>query len=337
MMRTITLGTSGVASSVLGLGCMGMSEFYGEPDDAESMKTLERAFELGVTHYDTSNVYGRGHNEQLVGRFARDKRDRIIIASKFGVVRDPNGPLGSTYDRDIDNSPAYMRQCCEESLRRLGTDVIDLYYVHRADPKVPIEETVGALGKLVEEGKIRAIGLSEVSADTLRRAHATHPIAALQSEYSLWTREPELDVLPTCRELDIGFVAYSPLGRGFLTGSIHKAGELASDDFRLTSPRFQGENFDANLALVDQVRRIAEEKGCTAGQIAIAWLLHRGHDIIPIPGTKRIKYLEENVGAASVVLGQGDLDRLDHILPVGGAAGARYEANFKGNPAAIKA
>lgn len=217
-MKTITLGSSGISSSIIGLGCMGMSEFYGERDDDQSLKTLERAFELGVTHYDTSNVYGRGHNETLVGRFAKGKRDRMTIASKFGVVRDPDGPEGSTYDRDIDNSPAYMRACCEDSLKRLGTDVIDLYYVHRTDPKVPIEDTIGALADLIREGKIRAIGLSEISADQLRRAHAVHPIAVLQSEYSLWTREAEIDVLPACLKLGITFVAYSPLGRGFLTG-----------------------------------------------------------------------------------------------------------------------
>lgn len=336
-MRKIELGQSGVSSSILGLGCMGMSEFYGEPDDAQSLATLERAFELGVTHYDTSNLYGRGHNETLLGRFVKGRRCEVTIASKFGVVRDPDGPPNSAYDRDIDNSPAYMRQCCEESLRRLGVDEIDLYYVHRADPRVPIEETVGALGKLVAEGKIRAIGLSEIPADVLRRAHATHPIAALQSEYSLWTREPELDVLPACRELGITFVAYSPLGRGFLTGAIKTADELAIDDFRLTSPRFQGGNFDANLALVDHVRELAAAKGCTAGQIAIAWLLHRGQDIVPIPGTKRVKYLEENVGAADVRLSPEELARIDEILPLGGAAGARYEATFKGNPEAIKA
>lgn len=335
-MRELKLGQSGVSSSILGFGCMGMSEFYGSHEDTESLRTLERAFELGITHYDTSNVYGRGHNEQLVGRFAADKRDRITIASKFGVVRDPEGPEGSTYDRGIDNSPAYMRQCCEESLARLGVDTIDLYYVHRADPNVPIEETVGALARLKDEGKIRGIGLSEVTENVLRRAHATHPIAALQSEYSLWTREPELDVLPACRELGIAFVAYSPLGRGFLTGAIPSAGALAEDDFRLTSPRFQGENFDRNQALVAQVRALAEERGCTAGQVAIAWLLHRGQDVIPIPGTKRIKYLEENVGAVNVSLDAEALARLDDILPVGGAAGGRYDANFKGAPEAVR-
>jgi aryl-alcohol dehydrogenase-like predicted oxidoreductase len=294
------------------------------------MATLERAFELGVTLFDTGDVYGRGHNERLVGEFARGKRDKLTITTKFGIVRDPDGPLHSAYDRDIDNSPAYMRRCCDDSMGRLGIDTLDLYYVHRADPNVPIEETVGALAELKKEGKIRGIGLSEVDVDTLRRAHAEHPIDALQSEYSLWTREPELNVLPACKELGITFVAYSPLGRGFLTGTLAKASELDDDDFRLTSPRFQGENFDANLALVEEVRALGEEKGCKPGQIAIAWLYFRGQDIIPIPGTKRIKYLEENVGALDVDLSQDDLDRLEKILPIGGAAGDRYEAGFAG-------
>lgn len=336
-MKFITLGKTDILSSEMGFGCMGMSEFYGEADDAESLKTLERAFELGVTLYDTSNVYGRGHNEKLVGQFARGKRDKLVICSKFGVVRDPNGPSGSTYDRGIDNSPTYMRQCCEESLAHLGIETIDLYYVHRADPNVPIEETAGALGELVREGKIRSYGLSEVTADQLRRAHAVHPVAALQSEYSLWNREPELDVLPACKELGITFIAYSPLGRGFLTGAIKQSGELKADDFRLSLPRFQGENFDRNQALVEQVQAFAASKGCTPGQIALAWLYYRGQDIIPIPGTKRIKYLEENVGATEVKLSQSDLDRLEEILPLGAPAGSRYDAKFGGNPQAPKA
>ena len=329
-MKKIEFGNSGVQTTIMGLGCMGMSEFYGDQDDVQSMATLERAFELGVTLYDTGDVYGRGHNERLVGEFARGKRDKLTITTKFGIVRDPDGPLHSAYDRDIDNSPAYMRQCCDDSLARLGIDTLDLYYVHRTEAGVPIEETVGALAELKKEGKIRGIGLSEVDVDTLRRAHAEHPIDALQSEYSLWTREPELNVLPACKELGITFVAYSPLGRGFLTGALAKASDLDSDDFRLTSPRFQGENFDANLALVDEVRALGSEKGCMPGQIAIAWLFHRGQDIVPIPGTKRIKYLEENVGALDVELSQDDLDRLEKILPIGGAAGDRYEAGFAG-------
>ncbi|RVQ66330.1 aldo/keto reductase [Croceicoccus ponticola] len=335
-MRTLEIGRSGVICSTLGLGCMGMSEFYGETDDEESLRTLARALELGVTHYDTSNVYGRGANERLVGKFLRGQRDKVTVASKFGVVRDPDGPLGSVYDRELDNSPKYMRQCCEESLARLGTDTIDLYYVHRADPTIAIEETVGALARLRDEGKIRAIGLSEVDAATLRRAANETQIDALQSEYSLWTRDVEAEVLPTCRELGITFVAYSPLGRGFLTGQITKADDLADDDFRLTSPRFQGENFDRNFALVDHVRELAAARNCTAGQIAIAWLLHQGDDILPIPGTKRIRYLEENVGAIGVTLTKDDLDQIDAILPPGGAAGDRYDKSFKGNPEATR-
>jgi len=315
---------------------MGMSEFYGEPDDESSLLTLRRAAELGITHYDTSNVYGRGANEHLLSRFLKDGRNGITLASKFGVVRDPDGPLGSTYDRDLDNSPEYMRRCCEESLLRLGIDTIDLYYLHRADPAVPIEETVGAMARLRDEGKIRAIGLSEVDAITLRRAASEARIDALQSEYSLWTRDVEAQVLPACRELGVTFVAYSPLGRGFLTGRITRQNDLASDDFRRTSPRFQGENFDRNFALVDHVRALAEAKNCTAGQIAIAWLLHQGEDIIPIPGTKRIRYLEENVGAVSVLLTPEELARIDEILPPGGAAGDRYDSNFKGNPEAVR-
>ncbi len=331
-MDSVNIGTTGLRSSVIGLGCMGMSEFYGERDDAQSLRTLERAFELGVTHYDTSNVYGRGHNEQLLSGFLKGKRASVMLASKFGVVRDPNGPLGSSYDRDIDNSPAYMRKCCEESLSRLGIEAIDIYYVHRADPKTPIEETASALAGLIKEGKIRAYGLSEVSADLLRRAHKVQPVAAIQSEYSLWTREPELDVLPACLELGITFVAYSPLGRGFLTGAIASAQSLAADDFRLSSPRFQGDNFDKNLAIIEELRKLCAAKNCTPGQIALAWILGRTQKIIPIPGTKRIKYLEENVGAACVTLSAQERAALEALLPIGGAAGTRYDPSFKGAP-----
>ena len=331
-MRSVNIGKSGLRSSAIGLGCMGMSEFYGEPDDEQSMRTLERAFEIGVTHYDTSNIYGRGHNEKLVGRFLKGKRERVILASKFGVVRDPDGPPGSTYDRGIDNSPAYMRACCEESLQRLGIDAIDLYYIHRTDPNVPIEDTIGALAGLVREGKIRAIGLSEVNTEQIRRAHRVHPIAAVQSEYSLWTREPELDVLPLCHELGITFVAYSPLGRGFLTGAIAKAENLASDDFRLSSPRFRGDNFDKNLALIEQLRVLCAAKQCTPGQIALAWLMGHEQDIIPIPGTKRIKYLEENVGASAISLKADERAALEALLPIGAAAGTRYDPSFGGVP-----
>lgn len=331
-MHSVPIGNTGLTSSAIGLGCMGMSEFYGAPDDAQSMRTLERAFELGVTHYDTSNVYGRGHNERLVGRFLAGKRDQVLLASKFGVVRDPDGPPGSTYDRGIDNSPAYMRRCCEESLARLGVEAIDLYYVHRADPQVPIETTVAALAALIREGKIRAYGLSEVGADTLRRAHAVHPVAAIQSEYSLWTREPERDVLPVCRELGITFVAYSPLGRGFLTGALANAAALAPDDFRLSSPRFQGENFDKNLAIIAELRTLCAAKNCTPGQIALAWIMGREQQIIPIPGTKRIRYLEENVAATAVTLSPAERAALEALLPIGAAAGTRYEPGFGGAP-----
>lgn len=334
MVQTVTIGSTGLRSSAIGLGCMGMSEFYGEPDDAQSMRTLARAFELGVTHYDTSNVYGRGANERLLSGFLKGRRDRILLASKFGVVRDPDGPPGSTYDRGIDNSEAYMRRCCEESLARLQTDRIDLYYIHRTDPNVPIEDTVGAMGRLVQEGKIGAIGLSEVTADQLRRAHRAHPVAAIQSEYSLWTREPELDVLPTCRELGVTFVAYSPLGRGFLTGAIPTAQSLAPDDFRLTSPRFQGENFDRNRALLDKLALLCADKQCTAGQIALAWIMGREQAIVPIPGTKRIKYLEENVGACNITLSAAERAALEALLPIGAAAGTRYDPQFKGAPQA---
>jgi aryl-alcohol dehydrogenase-like predicted oxidoreductase len=331
-MQTVPVGSTGLHSSAIGLGCMGMSEFYGERDDAQSLGTLARAFELGVTHYDTSNVYGRGHNEQLLAGFIKGKRDALMIASKFGVVRDPHGPQGSTYDRDIDNSPDYMRRCCEESLTRLGVECLDLYYVHRADPRTPIEETAGALADLIRAGKIRAYGLSEVSADLLRRAHAVHPVAAVQSEYSLWTREPELDVLPACQQLGITFVAYSPLGRGFLTGAIASAHNLAADDFRLSSPRFQGENFDKNLAIVEALRQLCVTKNCKPGQIALAWIMGREQKIIPIPGTKRIKYLEENVGAADITLSAAERAALEALLPIGGAAGTRYDPGFQGAP-----
>jgi aryl-alcohol dehydrogenase-like predicted oxidoreductase len=331
-MQTVPIGNNGLHSSAIGLGCMGMSEFYGEADDAQSMRTLERAFELGVTHYDTSNVYGRGHNERLLAGFLKGRRDAVMLSSKFGVVRDPDGPAGSTYDRGIDNSPAYMRQCCEESLARLGVDCIDVYYVHRADPAVPIEDTAGALADLIRVGKIRAYGLSEVPADLLRRAHKVHPVAAVQSEYSLWTREPELDVLPTCHELGIRFVAYSPLGRGFLTGAIASAHNLTSDDFRLSSPRFQGDNFDKNLAIVEQLRKLCAAKNCTPGQIALAWIMGREQAIIPIPGTKRIKYLEENVATTAISLSAQERADLEALLPIGGAAGTRYDPGFQGAP-----
>jgi aryl-alcohol dehydrogenase-like predicted oxidoreductase len=320
------LGKSGLRVSALGLGCMGMSEFYGPSDDAQSLATLERALELGVTFLDTADTYGAGHNEQLVGRFLSGRRGRVVLATKFGIVRTPG-----KYERRIDNSPAYVKAACEASLRRLGVAVIDLYYAHRVDPGVPIEETVGAMSDLVRAGKVRALGLSEVSARTLRRAHAVHPIAAVQSEYSLFTRDPEAEVLPACRELGVSFVPYSPLGRGMLTGAIGKETELAQNDFRRLSPRFQGENLDRNLRLVEAVKALAAAKGATPGQVALAWLLQQGKDVVPIPGTRRIEYLEENVAAASLRLSADEMARLDRAMPPGAAAGDRYPpAGMKG-------
>jgi aryl-alcohol dehydrogenase-like predicted oxidoreductase len=323
-MKRIPIGQSGLESSAIGLGCMGMSEFYGPADDAESLKVLDRALELGVTHFDTSNVYGRGHNESLLGAFLKGRRDRVMIASKFGVVRDPDGPPGSTYDRDLDNSPAYMRRCLEESLGRLGTDHLDLYYIHRLDPKIPVEDTVGEMGKLVEEGKIRAIGLSEVDAETLRRAHGAYPVSALQSEYSLWERDAELEVLPACRDLGITFVPYSPLGRGFLTGAIKATDGLAENDLRKSAPRFQAGNIDRNLELLDRIKDLAAAHDCTLGQIAIAWILAQEPPMVPIPGTKRLKYLEKNVGAADVALSAEEVRHLGEILAPEAIAGSRH-------------
>lgn len=310
-----------LAVSEIGLGCMGMSEFYGPTDDAQSLVTLERALELGVTHYDTADMYGSGHNETLLARFLAGKRDRVTIATKFGIVRQPG-----EYARRVDTSPAYVHQACDASLKRLGVETIDLYYAHRVNPEIPVEETVGAMADLVKAGKVRALGLSEVSAATLRRAHAVHPIAAVQSEYSLWTRDVEASVLPTCRELGISLVAYAPLGRGMLTGAVSSPDQFAENDFRRIAPRFAGDNFDRNLALVEQVKALAAQKGCTAGQVALAWLLAQGPDILPIPGTKRIKYLEENVGAAAVTLTDAEVKALSDALPPGVAAGDRYTA-----------
>lgn len=320
-MDTRTLGGSSLTVSALGLGCMGMSEFYGPTDETQSLATLERALELGVTHFDTADMYGSGHNETLLGRFLAGNRDRVVVATKFGIVRQPG-----VYDRSIDSSPAYLRQACEESLKRLGVEVIDLYYAHRLNPDVPVEDTVGAMADLARAGKIRALGLCEVSAATLRRAHATHPIAAVQSEYSLWTRDMETEVLPTCRDLGVSLVAYAPLGRGLLTATISDQKQLADNDFRRLSPRFQDGNLDANLRLVDAVTALAEAKGCKPGQVALAWLLAQGADILPIPGTKRIPYLEENVGAASVVLSPEEVAALSAAIPPGAASGDRYPA-----------
>ncbi|MBI1207770.1 MAG: aldo/keto reductase [Azospirillum sp.] len=314
------LGRSGLEVSCLGLGCMGMSEFYGPADEAESMATLERALELGVTLFDTADMYGRGRNEELVGRFLKGRRDRVVLATKFGIVRDADGGPG----RSICNRPDYVREACDASLKRLGVDTIDLYYAHRIDPKAPIEETVGAMAGLVRAGKVRALGLSEVSAVTLRRAAAVHPIAAVQSEYSLWERGPERAVLPACRELGIAFVPYSPLGRGFLSGQVTSTETLAADDFRRVNPRFQGANLDANQALAEAVRRLAATIGCTAAQLALGWLLAQGEDIIPIPGTKRRRWLEENCAAATLTLSDHELSLLDAAFPPGAATGARY-------------
>ncbi|WP_042704642.1 aldo/keto reductase [Azospirillum sp. B506] len=307
--------------SEIGLGCMGMSEFYGPTDDSQSLATLERALELGVTHYDTADMYGSGHNESLLARFLAGKRHRVTVATKFGIVRQPG-----EYSRRVDTSPAYVAQACDASLKRLGVETIDLYYAHRINPEIPVEETIGAMADLVKAGKVRALGLSEVSAATLRRAHAVHPIAAVQSEYSLWTRDVEAAVLPTCRELGISLVAYAPLGRGMLTGAVSSPDQFAENDFRRIAPRFSGNNFDRNLALVEQVKALAAQKGCTPGQVALAWLLAQGPDILPIPGTKRIKYLEENVSAAEVTLTAVEVKALSDALPPGVAAGDRYTA-----------
>jgi aryl-alcohol dehydrogenase-like predicted oxidoreductase len=317
-MQKRTLG-QGLEVSAMGLGCMGMSEFYGRADEDEAIRTIHRALELGIDFLDTADMYGPFTNEKLVGRAIADRRDQVVLATKFGNVRGENGErLG------IDGSPEYVRKACDASLKRLGTDHIDLYYQHRVDQTVPIEETVGAMAELVQQGKVKHLGLSEASPQTVRRAHAVHPITALQTEYSLWTRDPEEQVLPTVRELGIGFVAYSPLGRGFLTGRFTKPDDFDEDDFRRSHPRFQGENFQRNLDLVERVRAIASEKGCTPGQLALAWVLHRGEDIVPIPGTKHVKYLEENVGALDVELTDDDLARLEEVAPVGAAAGDSY-------------
>jgi aryl-alcohol dehydrogenase-like predicted oxidoreductase len=325
-MHTRELGRSGLKVSAMGLGCMGMSAFYGTRDDAESLATLDRALELGKTFLDTSDTYGPHTNELLVGKAIAGRREKFVIATKFGIVRGP-GPN----DRSINGRPEYVHQACDASLKRLGIDTIDLYYQHRVDPKTPIEDTVGAMAELVKQGKVRHLGLSEAGPETIRRASKVHPIAALQTEYSLWSREPEDGLLALCRELGIGFVAYSPLGRGFLTGQIKKPEDFEPDDTRRMWPRFQGENFQKNLDLVKRIESLAAEKGCTPSQLALAWVLAQGDDIVAIPGTKRRKYLEENFAAMEVRLTAEDLRRIDEVAPKGAAVGSRYPEALMGS------
>ncbi len=326
-MQIKKLGSQGITASEIGLGCMGMSEFYGSRNDEESIKTLYHAIELGMTFWDTADMYGPYHNEELVGKALKGNRDKVTLATKFGIVRDPANPQL----RGVNGKPDYVKKSIEGSLKRLNVDMVDVYYLHRVDPSTPIEETVGAMSDLVKEGKIRGIGLSEVSPETLRRAHKVYPITAVQTEYSLWTRDPEDGILDACTELGVAFVAYSPLGRGFLTGQIKKYEDFADNDYRRFSPRFQGENFQKNLDLVHQIETLASQKGCTPSQLALAWVLAQGNHIFPIPGTKRIKYLDENAGALSVSFTAKELEEINNIFPKNAAAGLRYPEQAMGS------